>query len=307
MLTKVTEQEIESHIDKKICEAHERLSALLKKSPILKNIKQIRPNKTANIPSIEKLQKELSQQFKTFCRKNNIIFVPITEVNPDQIFDRYFSHQAPFGEGKKKHEFPDVFAAAALSQWCEKNDEKIHVVTEDSDWVNICQEDPNLIYQSHLDAFLSLIPDPKIAEKIEKGIRRNETKVQEMISDSFCKLDFYSFEVDDLQYYDVRTYEIFLDHLYVVEAADGSAKVAIECTIDFEVAVSYEDPTTGIYDSEDKQMYFMETAEATIGDRISDIVEAQVDYHDSNPARITIKSVEFSRDEVEITLFPDDA
>ncbi|MBJ7318605.1 MAG: DUF4935 domain-containing protein [Brevundimonas sp.] len=52
------------------------------------------------------------------------------DLDPRQIFEKYFSRQPPF-HGENSKEFPDAFALAALTQWCAEARERLYVVTED--------------------------------------------------------------------------------------------------------------------------------------------------------------------------------
>lgn len=66
------------------------------------------------------------------------------------------SKKPPFGETKKKDEFPDAFVLAALEGWCEKNNERIYVASTDPDLKLFCETNQNLFYIKRLVNSLTL-------------------------------------------------------------------------------------------------------------------------------------------------------
>ncbi len=62
------------------------------------------------------------------------------------LIERYFAHDAPFGDKEtKKNEFPDALAVLTLESWAVKNDAYVLVVTKDSDWKAYCATSARLI------------------------------------------------------------------------------------------------------------------------------------------------------------------
>lgn len=77
------------------------------------------------------------------------------------VFSRYFNHQLPFGENKKKNEFPDAFVLSALEKFsmdnddCEdKDDYRYVVLSQDSDIKNYKSE---RLYIPDVDEYLNTI------------------------------------------------------------------------------------------------------------------------------------------------------
>lgn len=62
------------------------------------------------------------------------------------VLDGYFDGRAPFGTGRKKHEFPDAIVALQLRNWCEATGQKVYVVSQDGDLKSCCSHDGPLVY-----------------------------------------------------------------------------------------------------------------------------------------------------------------
>jgi hypothetical protein len=71
--------------------------------------------------------------------------IAVPNMSLEGVLDDYFEQRPPFSE-KKKSEFPDAFAAAALEAWCKKKSEKILVISGDGDWPIICEGSDVLTY-----------------------------------------------------------------------------------------------------------------------------------------------------------------
>lgn len=67
----------------------------------------------------------------------------------------YFDKKPPFGDGKKKSEFPDAISILSLKSYLE-DDEKIYVISEDKDLKEYCAVDPTFISVETLDKLLNI-------------------------------------------------------------------------------------------------------------------------------------------------------
>ncbi len=60
------------------------------------------------------LRQAFQKRFGEFCKKLNIEVIAVSKVSLERVMDDYFEERPPFAAGKKKSEFADAFAAAAL-------------------------------------------------------------------------------------------------------------------------------------------------------------------------------------------------
>jgi len=52
----------------------------------------------------------------------------------DEVLNLYFERKPPFGDGGKRHEFPDAIALLGIEAWCRAGKSGVIVVSTDSDW-----------------------------------------------------------------------------------------------------------------------------------------------------------------------------
>ncbi len=83
-------------------------------------------------------------------------------VTTKEIFDGYFSGQAPFGVGKKKDEFPDALALHALEAAASVHETSFLVVSKDGDWRKFCEQSQRLYLVPELETALALLNDPPL-------------------------------------------------------------------------------------------------------------------------------------------------
>lgn len=83
-------------------------------------------------------------------------------VTTKEIFDGYFSGQAPFGTGKKKDEFPDALALHALEATASVRETSFLVVSKDGDWRKFCEQSQRLYLVPEIETALALLNDPPL-------------------------------------------------------------------------------------------------------------------------------------------------
>lgn len=113
---------------------------------------------------------QIEGSFQAFIQKLRIQVLPLSfaENATATVVQDYFEQRPPFKEGRKRHEFPDAFAAAILKHWCDTQNENLFVVKNDPDWAGLCTD--RLTYQKALAEFFALFPDPELARQLVEAI-----------------------------------------------------------------------------------------------------------------------------------------
>jgi hypothetical protein len=286
--TTVTRREIVSHIDAKSVTAYAALKSLRKEIAALYPF----PDGLADIGSMTRddLRFALQKRFEEFCVRTRIQVIPIDEVPAEDIMNAYFQRKPPFGDSKKKSEFPDAFAAAAIERWCQSTEKNMLVVSGDSDWEAICANSERLQHKPRLIEVFALFPDALIASQIAEGLKPQAANVTSLISEKFLNSGFSLYDMDG-EAEDVDVLSIDLEEFLVVEAKDGQASIELVCTIHFSAHVSFDDPDSWIYDHEDKRAIYMATIKGMVKSEEEIEVELKVKYDESNPANLTIENV----------------
>ncbi len=99
-------------------------------------------------------------RFSTYINTSNCEVLNDEElVTTKDLFDSYFGGTAPFGNGKKKSEFPDALALRALEATAITRETKFMVVSKDGDWKKFCEDSQYLYLIEQIESALSLLND----------------------------------------------------------------------------------------------------------------------------------------------------
>jgi hypothetical protein len=145
LITDITIEEVKAHIDNDVGESSQALKKVRGATKILRNIATLSDSAIFNDIDRVSVGKELYNQFEQFLADASAVIISVSEADPRCVFDCYFKRSAPFGEGKKKSEFPDAFALSALNEWAESEQENVFVVSQDSDMSGIEVDFPRLV------------------------------------------------------------------------------------------------------------------------------------------------------------------
>jgi hypothetical protein len=250
LLTTITVGEIHAHIVEKINEAAAKLKKLRsEEGRILQNL----PNYDLLLKKMDR-QKcigELEGQFHDFLTNSKASVIDTRSVDVEQVFDDYFGLKPPFGEGRKREEFPDAFAQHALSTWCVQNKSDMYVISANHDWQT---PKDHFIPLAKLQEFLDLAVKDEAGEELAarmlKIYAKHSDKVERAIKQAFKDSEFYTSDVDgDVN--DVTILSIEIEDPLVLEVDETSATISVEVDIDYAADVSYLNDEEGIWDGED--------------------------------------------------------
>jgi hypothetical protein len=256
-ITEVTKSEVEAHIVEKLHEAANDLKRFRTAQRILRNV-----------PACDHFFKDFDDaaaaeevlgKFEEFLdhAEATVLELDGTEVKP--IFDAYFQRKPPFGEGKKKYEFPDAFAQHTLGKWCADKACEMYVVSADGDWQST--EVKGLIPLHKLQEFIDAAVTDYDEDLSALAIKRYEThidKVKEAVTKAFRESGFITDDVDgDVN--DVTVTRLALDDPQLLEVDELSATISVTADLDYTADVSYEDDDEGIWDSEDHTWVYRPT------------------------------------------------
>src|SRR5262249_50220486 len=123
----------------------------------------------------------------------------------------------------------------------------------------------------------------------------------EMIHAEAEGLDFYV--GDMLIDGEIESYEILhvdIHDFHVVEIRDDQASVSVLCEVSVSADVVADDPDSGIKDSETKSVYYVFRMAGTVARTVHLTAEVTVAYDKDDPEQVTIESVEFEDNSVEL-------
>jgi PIN domain len=291
-ITPVIKLEVESNIGEAAQEMMNAVQQMKKKAAMLREV---------TLPMVKQFFAEyerdtviahLHAQFASFLQQAQVANVALAGEDAEKAFELYFGRLAPFGQGKKKSEFPDAFIIASLDRWCREHNDKMYVITGDGaerqpkdgplgssiseeaevlkSMTSACHATGTLLPLPRLSIFLELVTRAEEDERV--GIARaaavaewawnHRSLIAEYITDNFANLDFvpddFESEVEDVSVLNVR-----IDEPDLIELGEDRAVLAFVADVRYEASVHTTDPESGIWDSEDKVMLFQEQHNVT--------------------------------------------
>lgn len=112
-----------------------------------------------DLPSREELESrcldELMRQWREFKQHFLVEELPFGG-KVEEVFNWYFDGDPPFGQGKKKHEFPDAFVLSALDDYNKEHEANIALVSNDGDFAIACKQRRYIAYYSCIEDYIEV-------------------------------------------------------------------------------------------------------------------------------------------------------
>lgn len=266
LTTDITVREIHANLDKVFDQKLGEINKALADGGILRRAK------TFSLASVhpplqeQEARDELHAEADAFFQQDGVLVLSTKSISSGRILDQYFSSEPPFGDGKKKSEFPDAFAAAAVLDWATENHVKVQVVAEDGDWKNMCATSTLLIH----DFSLAAVVERLLQEQSNAGVLRAHALIIEFQSDLINSVkeelvnEWAYLEDVEGDVHSIEPSEVQLITSRVVSVEGDLASVELELIIEASFEIAYDDPDSWIYDSEEKIAHYMRRIETTL-------------------------------------------
>ncbi|MEG4015231.1 MULTISPECIES: PIN domain-containing protein [unclassified Microcoleus] len=220
-------------------------------------------------PNFDQINQELLDQLESFLQETNFKIIEVDRVSVVDIFNSYFSGTPPFGEGKKKSEFPDAFALLALQKEAEDRNRIIYVVSGDSDWQKFCSSSEDLSWIENLKELLETIIRETDSDEVDECYelyRDKEDQIKGYIQKNFSDLNFlldlsgtslieWGSEEIEVEVNSVDIIDSSLVNIDDSDADQPSVVFELEAEVHYDANVSYESLEDAIYDREDDMYY----------------------------------------------------
>lgn len=155
LLPDPTAREIARQIKERSADALKALDDARRKAPFLAKWKHF-PSKQSSWAQWE-VGQVAQAEWAEFLKQFQVEKLGYDGVSIPKVMSWYDSVRAPFGEGKKRKEFPDAFAIEIVSLYAEKHGICIAVVSEDQDLKKACEHYPSLLYFQSLAQLTELL------------------------------------------------------------------------------------------------------------------------------------------------------
>lgn len=308
-ITKITHQEIIDHISQAAQQAALAFKNLhkefRKQAKIIHSSVKFNNLLYSSINS-EDLFNELKEQFDIFLEETEIEILTLDNLSVENIFSKYFKNLPPFNAGKKKHEFPDAFAIAAIEAKAKVENKKIYIISGDKDWLEACNHIDNLIYTADIDKFLADIINQEYQEidVCYKIFDDNLNTIKEQIEDDFVQKEFtldddFSYCVDfGSEEIDIDVDKIEIIDRYIVSIDDSEVEYPLlifelKADISYTAHISYDSTEYAFWDSEDEIYYNLERIKGKVQQKISMSIEVEILLFRDESYNLCLNAVEY--------------
>jgi hypothetical protein len=252
-ITDVVEREVRARIQREVEAARGWYNRLREEAKILLSAKETPFHALPKSLDTETAIQSINEAFDEFLAAAGVQVLECKAVTAGSILDAYFSLKPPFNAGEKRKEFPDAISIEAVSERFKS--ESVYVISGDSDILRACSERKWLQPLETLDEFLELeLADHEDVKWISEALEEERDQIKDVVakafSDGYFYLDDQDGEVDSIEVQSVDIEDISL-----ISATDIDGEAAVTCTIQFEADISYDDPSTVVYDEGEKYVF----------------------------------------------------
>jgi hypothetical protein len=292
--TDITNNEINSNIVRSIKELKTEFKKIASKNPIITTIGGEGYKDFIDSKITEKISKEVKEQVDTYLKECNTQILNASEQSAKQVFDDYFFKKPPFGEGKKKYEFPDAFVLSALKNWCLENNTDIITISADKDFEKFCAKEKNFKFFPSLYEFINfiLLDEDNIVAVIHKMVKDNEERISEKVGKEMEDIGVYLDDAEGEVFF-IKIQDLSFVDISVV-ALDGN-KAEIYCLVDTTLCfdVSYWDPDswTSIKDDGVKEIFYHHRIEGEVDRKFTIEVEFEIQFNAEKFNLINIENI----------------
>lgn len=243
-----TIREIRRHIQEKCETAVRTLEAAAKKAPFLRKLENWPLAKTSPQLANYFLKQIAEKDLEEFLALFDLEELTYDDINLDEIMNWYDRKLAPFSE-KKKAEFPDALAIAALEAYRSSSDESIAVISRDRDFKEACERFSGLMYFPSLVAYSEALrsADERLSW-IQNGMQEQSDTVNELISNQFEECGFVADSNWDAEISDIEVTNYEGIRFRVVGIGQERCTIAFEGEIEYSASVAYDDLESATYE-----------------------------------------------------------
>lgn len=233
LLPDPTKREVMRHINERSAAALQALEDARRRAPFLKKWQHFPHAPDNKWNSDWEVRRVATEEWNQFVRQFPVKELDYESVRLNTVMNWYEKARAPFGSGKKRKEFPDAFAIAALAEYAQQTKTYVAVLAEDQDFKSACEYFPYLLYFPSLAALTELLlADEETIEKARDLVLKYQDMVEEAATEEAESLSFYIHGEAEIE--ESSTGSVSIKDLHVVGLGNR------ECTIAFEATVSYE-------------------------------------------------------------------
>ena len=257
VMSEITIQEVRKHIISQVRDSWKQFDKVCK---VFRNCEDI--DKWRKSTNDKKESEHYLSMLDDFLKTPNLKILDYSYCSDTaEVFTAYFERKKPFGEGMKKHEFPDAFVLSALEKYATEAKQSIIVLSDDPDMLGYesktlsCQNCGEYVSKKLKEGVALSALNEKLSEEkanLEKEIQK---KAANYLDD--FRIYLTCLRLMDVEDHNVENVEVDLNvnDYEVIGIYDECIDVELHPEIAFTVNVDYVDYDYAQYDREDGVWY----------------------------------------------------
>jgi len=293
VITDITIHEVKARIRKKLTAELIHLKKFQKGAASSRFVSLPAMNAVLQKIDVEASVSDLVGQFDSYLKEAHVVTLTTELALAPEVFDKYFKEEPPFETKEaKKFEFPDAFVINILSRWSQDTGNEMFVVSGDKGMGEACKSVQQLKHLEHVSNLLDHVAsDDDRAKFVRSEVADRISEIRENIAADFENYDFWV--DDDYGEAIVKITDIQADdEPEILKFNAHTAKVQITFQASFDAELTYDDPNSGIWDSEEKQMLFVEQREETVERDVELIAVVDVSFEGDDSQMFSIDAIQ---------------
>ena len=244
LLPESTEQEIRRHIKDRSDEVLAALYKAQQRAPFLRKWKDWplkgKPYRDFFIaPSLKRIA---SKELDGFLALFELVKLDPTHIDLPDVMEWYDKGTAPFGQKRKKAEFPDAFALSSLLTFAKKHGEAVAIISSDGDFQNASALHDCLFFYRTPGAYVeSLLLSDEHVKKVRAILDSNAEIICEGLCEEFIALGFYTTDDERAEFEDAEVDEIVFAELSIIGTGEKEVSVSFEAEVTFTINASFDE------------------------------------------------------------------
>lgn len=298
LLPDPTQREVMRQIRQRSADALKALDGARRNAPFLAKWRHYPPPLDPSRTDWE-VRRIAEADWAAFLGRFTVVKLGYEGVDLNEVMNWYDGPRAPFREGKKRKEFPDAFAVAALASWAGKTHSYVAVVAGDGDFMEACKHYPTLLYFPTLPSLTELLlADPSVA-KIRDLIQQSEAILEDRVMEAVSDISF--FHANDMY----ETEDVHLQGFVMKDVSVVGLGIN-ECTFTFSGGLKYR--VTLRWKEEDDGFSFPSYDSNSRSDDVADLADlsgtAKARFAPDLNELSSITLLELDTEEIEVTEEP---
>lgn len=260
LISEVVSREVKSKLAEQMDNAYQSFRSMQKNLEVLESAS---PLIDFSI-DIRGLKGIAESRWDKYLLESKATILSSNDICNSKLLEYYFGGTYPFSEGKKKSEFPDAISVLSLQSWLNRTKEAVYVISQDKDLKGFCEGEQLCISLEKISEFIDIYnqEEEKLSESVRKYIEDDIDWLTELIKTEYLNKGFVYDGNYEAEVGEVVVEKITIQEIDIIEVESKRAVIECSVVIKSKADISGPDYENAIWDSEDKEYFYIGSFDA---------------------------------------------